>query len=191
MAKSKWFKLLLAKGYFPAELPPPFHTSELARYRISVARRWSELPNDYPSTIQEHYTIPRASRVKRSLAIINPIAQVHLCKLIADNWVSIRKHLRKTSYTVEIPEIKTGQSRAVSPPDFGLVTLSTTAISSQFDYALVSDISRFYGTLYTHAIPWALHEKTWCKKHLHQPKYNDTLGNRLPSPGGWGAASNG
>lgn len=43
----------------------------------------------------------------------------------------------------------------------------------------MSDISRFYGTLYTHAIPWALHKKSWCKKNLTKTVYKQTLGNRL------------
>lgn len=179
MAKSEWFKLLLERGYFPSELPPPFHTAELARYRTSVARRWAEVSEDYPSTIQEHYSIPRTSRARRNLALINPIAQVHLSKLVSDNWVSIRKHIRTDTYAVEVPEIKFGPTRSVSPPDFVLFNSTKTEISSQFDYALVSDISRFYGTLYTHAIPWALHGKTWCKENLHTSQHNDSLGNKL------------
>ena len=52
-------------------------------------------------------------------------------------------------------------------------------IASHFDHALLSDISRFYGTLYTHAIPWALHNKSWCKRNLSNSAYKQSLGNRL------------
>ena len=38
----------------------------------------------------------------------------------------------------------------------------------------------FYQNLYTHAIPWALHGKAWCKINLNnKPVYEATLGARL------------
>ena len=52
-------------------------------------------------------------------------------------------------------------------------------MSAKFEHALVSDVSRFYSTLYTHAIPWALHGKDWCKRNLHSSSFNTSLGNRL------------
>jgi hypothetical protein len=110
---------------------------------------------------------------------VNPIAQLHLCWLVADEWVTIRKHIRTSKYTIEQPEITEYGKRAISPPDFALVSLRRTEISAEFDHALVADISRFYGTLYTHAIPWALHSKVWCKQNLYEQLYQSSLGNRL------------
>ena len=52
-------------------------------------------------------------------------------------------------------------------------------ISANYDHGLVSDVSRFYGTLYTHAVPWALHKKSWCKRNLHSPAYERSLGARI------------
>jgi hypothetical protein len=59
------------------------------------------------------------------------------------------------------------------------MTIKRVEIGSGFDHILLSDISRFYGTLYTHVIPWALHDKDWCKRNLRTPGYAATLGNRL------------
>lgn len=59
------------------------------------------------------------------------------------------------------------------------MALRRTEISAAYDHALVSDISRFYGTLYTHVIPWAIHGKTWCKRNLNRVTYHTTLGARL------------
>ena len=180
MKKSDRFKSLMEAGYFPEELPPPFHTSDLAKYRESVSKAWSSVPGQYPKTTHEIYSNPRIKRVRRNLAIVNPIAQLHLSQLVADHWVDIRKHLKTSDYSIEIPEIESGRSRAVTPPDFALVALRRTEISAAFDHALVSDISRFYGTLYTHAIPWALHGKRWCKKNLNnKPLFEASLGARL------------
>lgn len=179
MRKSERFKILLEAGYFPEELPPPFHTSDLAKYRESVSKAWSSLPGEYPKTTYETYGKPRIKRLRRHLAIVNPIAQLHLSELVADHWIEIRTHLKTSKHSIEIPEIEGGRARAVSPPDFALVALRRTEIAAAFNHALVSDISRFYGTLYTHAIPWALHGKRWCKKNLNKPVYDASLGARL------------
>ena len=179
MPRSPRFKLLLQHGYFPVELPPPYHTRDLARFRNSIASKWSKLPNSYPATVQENYTIPRPSQLRRNLALVNPISQVHLSQLIAANWIEIRKHFRKPQYSFEVPRIELAKDRAIAPPDFDLFNLKRMEVSSDFEYALSSDISRFYGTLYTHAIAWALHGKSWCKTNLHKPAYKNSLGNRL------------
>lgn len=179
MNKTERLRLLLERGFFPDELPPPFHTNDLARYRTSVSTAWTGMGTGYPNSAPGNYSVPRAQRLRRNLAIVNPIAQLLLCKLIADNWITIRRHLRNSRYCLQLPEIVTDADRAVPPPDFGLIAMKQVEIGASFDHVLISDISRFYGTLYTHAIPWALHDKGWCKRHLHTPAYNASLGNRL------------
>ncbi len=176
MNKSDRLKILLEKGYFPEELPPPFNTSVLAKFRASVSQLWDALHVNYPHSAAELYSVPRVRQVRRHLAIVNPVAQFHLAKLIADNWITIRSHLRTSKYTLAVPEIEMDQDRAVPQPDFALVSMRQIEISALFDHALASDISRFYGTLYTHVIPWALHTKTWCKQNLNTPQYRTSLG---------------
>jgi len=179
MTKSERLRLLLERGYFPDELPPPFQTNYLARYRKSVSIAWSTLGPNYPHSAPGIYSIPRSQRLRRNLAIVNPVAQLNLAKLIADNWIEIRRHLRKSAYCLQLPEITTDTERAVPRPDFDLISLKKIEIGASFDHILLSDISRFYGTLYTHAIPWALRGKDWCKRNLHSPAYGASLGNRL------------
>jgi hypothetical protein len=183
MNKTQRLRTLLLAGYFPEELPPPFNTRDFATHRDSIGKEWAA-HTQYPKSTYELYSVPRLKRVRRNLSIVNPIGQFYVTKLISDNWVEIRKFLKKSSYAVQVPEIETpdvvrGRLRAISPPDFALVVLRRAEISALHDHALVSDISRFYGTLYTHAIPWALHGKAWCKANLHQPAYINSLGARL------------
>jgi hypothetical protein len=178
--KSERLRALLAMGYFPEALPPPFITVQLARYRESVFKTWSSLPhNDYPKTSQEIYSIPTAKRIRRNLSIVNPIAQLHISKLISDNWSAISKHLQQSKYIISMPQFEPERGRAIPLPPFELVHLRRGEISAAFEHALVSDISRFYGTLYTHAIPWALHGKLWCKTNLNKVPYDASLGAKL------------
>ena len=113
------------------------------------------------------------------MAIVNPIAQYHVAKLIADEWQQISRHLTSCSFGVEEVVIRSNEDRAVSTPDFRLVALRHSEISAIHNHVLVADISRFYGTLYTHAIPWGLHTKAWAKANLNHAVYEASLGARL------------
>ncbi len=182
MSKSERLKALLAAGYFPEELPPAFTTTDFAKYRRAIGAAWAALPNypQYPRTNPERFSIPKVTDWRRELAIVNPIAQYHVAKLIADDWQQIRRHLTSCSFGVEEVEIKFDRDRAVPTPDFRLVSLRHSEISAIHNHALVADISRFYGTLYTHAIPWGLHTKAWAKANLNNAAvYDRSLGARL------------
>jgi hypothetical protein len=178
MDKAERFRVLLNRGYFPDELPPPFHTEELARFRASTARAW-DAAGDERSSAPGLYSLPRVGRFRRVLSIVNPVPQLYLSKLIAENWLEIRSHLRKSKISINTSEIETNNERAVSLPDFALMIAKQIEISATFDFAVIADISRFYGTLYTHVIPWALNGKDWCKRNLNTPSYRRSLGNRL------------
>lgn len=181
MSKSERLKALLAAGYFPEELPPAFTTAEFAKYRRAIGDAWTGLQNypQYPRTNPERFSIPKVTDWRRELAIVNPIAQYHVAKLIADGWQQISKHLTSCSFGVEDVLIKSDENRAVPTPDFRLVALRHSEISALHNYALVADVSRFYGTLYTHAIAWGLHTKAWAKAHVNTPTLKASLGGRL------------
>ena len=181
MSKSERLKALLASGYFPRELPPAFTTEDFAKYRRSIGNAWAGLPNypQYPRTNPERFSIPKVTDWRRELAIVNPIAQYHVAKLIADGWQEINKHLKSCTFGVEELVIKSDGNRAVPTPDFQLVALRHSEISALHNHALIADVSRFYGTLYTHAIAWGLHTKAWAKAHVNDKKLKNSLGGRL------------
>ncbi len=181
MTSSKRLKALLQAGYFPEELPPPFTTADFAKYRQSIGAAWGSLPNypNYPKSIPERFSIPKITHWRRELAIVNPVAQFHVAKLIAENWRYINSHLASCDFGVEELSIKFDENRAISTPDFRLVALRHSEISAIHNHALIADISRFYGTLYTHAIPWGLHTKSWSKDNLNTPVYESSLGAKL------------
>jgi hypothetical protein len=178
MTKDQRLLALLGRGYFPDELPPPFTTVTFAKYRNAVGKAWAAQPH-YPKTVPEIFSIPRAKKVRRDLSIVNPIAEYHVSKLIADNWITLRKHLQSCDFGPAPIQIMFNEQRAVPTPDFRLINLRQAEISASFDNLLIADVSRFYGTLYTHAIPWALHTKSWAKKHLNTPIYDHSLGAKL------------
>jgi hypothetical protein len=143
MNKTERLKALLARGYFPRELPPPFHTGDLAKYRTYAGTQWDAVANNYPNFQAEIYSNPRIQKLRRNLAIVNPVAQFYLAKLIADNWVEIRKNLRTSDYSIEIPEIDADTERAVPIPDFGFVALRRIEISAAYWSSPIELVHRY------------------------------------------------
>jgi hypothetical protein len=68
--------------------------------------------------------------------------------------------------------------RAIEKPDFRLVQTARLNASANNDFIFRSDISRFYDTIYTHAIAWAFEGKAWCKANIHSD-LNASIGGQL------------
>lgn len=179
LSKTNRFKALLASGYFPEELPPPFNTLQFAVKRESILKAWQAAATNYPKSSPEIYSLPNIKKVRRNLSIVNPVAQLFLAKIISENWVIIRKHLETSPYALQVPEINLDGGRAVPRPDFPFAGIKHNEISANYDYALISDISRFYGTLYTHTISWAFYGKAQSKRTMHTSAFQTSLGNSL------------
>lgn len=127
----------------------------------------------------EPFSIPKSGHARRLLAIVNPISEFKIAKLIADGWGEIRAHVRRSPLTEFAPVIDILGERAVLPANFVEVDRRRARIRANFPRALRSDISRFYPSIYTHSVPWALHGKDWAKRNLNQAPLNNSLGGRL------------
>jgi len=100
-------------------------------------------------------------------------------KEISDNWGGIRKHLKKSAISEFKPIFDLKGRRALFGVDFDKVEEKINDILARYRNCVKTDISRFYGTIYTHSIPWALYGKSYCKKNHSQPKFKQSLGDRL------------
>lgn len=177
LTRTQRLKILLQNGYFPRELPPPFVTRDFARLRKSISSSWPTTsdPNTLPSIVSH----PRLGYKRRRLSIMNPISQFKLSDLISENWNEIKMFLDSSSASLDKPFLKGGIERAIPKPDFSRIDLKKLEAASEFDHILYSDISRFYGTVYTHAVPWAMYGKRWSKLNMFTPSFKNSLGNEL------------
>jgi len=152
----------IAKGFFPKELVPAFTTENLSLNLHKVIRN-AENPHRKDSKCC-HYSFPKIKHHRRTLGIPNPIHQIKLCQNLISNWSDIKRLLSSCDLSKSIPSIGS-QKRAVSSP---LVQLpNERAIQSASSrYRLYADISRYYSTIYTHSISWAIHGKSQAKANF-------------------------
>ncbi len=171
---------LLRVGYFPAELPPPFTTVPFAREAVALVAKWdlTKLQKFWSSA--EHYNVPRYGHVRRKLSIVNPINQLRVAQLIAENWAAIRARLQRSKISEFKPEITLhGTDRAVSGVDFDAVARRRATMLATYGRYVKTDIARFYPSVYTHALAWAILGKEWCKENHHTSTFKQSFANGL------------
>lgn len=174
----KILKALLGRGFFPSELPPPFTTAKFAEL---MHEEYSRLPvqfsnPDRTGKVSTHNR-PRVGSLRRTLGLPNPIHQFRLSDEIEKNWKTLDSHFKKSKLTLSRPVPKIRSDRAL-PSRYPMSALPIHRASGRAvaKYIVTTDITRFYHSIYTHSIPWALHTKPLAKKKKSDDRL---LGNRL------------
>ncbi len=170
---------LLAKGFFPQELPPCFSTTTFAAIATLPA---GNLPPRFTNPAESKpcpYSSARGGTgaIRRPLSIVNPVAFYALAKVIAANWPAIDRHLQATPLSQSRPKHWPRAGRAFKTISYAnrfLVGPKARARSASRAF-LLADISQFYHSIYTHSIAWAFHTKAVAKVN----RGRSLFGNRI------------
>ncbi|ODH00533.1 hypothetical protein A4S05_32865 [Nostoc sp. KVJ20] len=186
----------IRSGFFPKELVPAFTTEGLANNLDKINSIVQETPKKSSSKCS-YYSFPKSKYSRRNLAIPNPLHQIILCNTLSDNWQQVRESIetsflykpllfcceKRNEYSLDtepFPGIESSLSsdstieRAVSANYKDLLDWRVIR-SVGYSYCLHTDISRFYSTIYTHSIPWAIHGKDISKINRNE----SLIGNKI------------
>lgn len=182
---------LLGNGYLPSELPPPFTSSGLGNVQQSLTpiRGFDGRKVSYLC----RHSIPKAKLQRRILSIPNPYHHIQLCRALEGHWGTIDAHIQRSPLSASrpvVPQDTAGSSRAVDMfRRMSYLSIGRVHKSVAAKYLLKTDISNYYPSIYTHAIPWALHTKAVAKRdrtdglignvidrHLRQSQDGQTIG---------------
>lgn len=171
---------LIGHGYFPSELPPPFTSAEYAKHAVDFAGKWDGKEIRKFWTRPESYGVARYGHARRMLSIVNPINQLHVSDLISRNWVPIRTVLKRSKISEFDPRIVLrSEGRAVTGVNFDGVSRRRAEILGSYGRYVKTDVARFYPSIYTHAIPWAIQGKEWVKSNQKTNDFQKSFGNLL------------
>ncbi|MEC4049651.1 RNA-directed DNA polymerase [Flavobacterium sp. SUN046] len=170
---------LLENGYFPKELPPPFQTKLFADKLIDIESDWkavlilnNKAIKAKKEIFRERYweskwvvhSLPKVGYSRRLLGIPNPYHQSILSKSISDRWAEIEVIFNKSTISNSKPVKDTTGKRALkSINTFGQFRKECLINSYDKIYEVRTDVSRYYGTIYTHIVPWIIHSKAVAK----------------------------
>ncbi|TCW55290.1 reverse transcriptase (RNA-dependent DNA polymerase) [Bacillus thuringiensis] len=174
-------EILLKNGYFPPELVPEFTTKIFSEAVCDTNfRDIGSLKNLKNSSRTTNYSIPKVKHSRRTLQIPNPLHQYKLSEGIINKWGEIKEFVNKSSISLTKPVIRDDAKRALNREyDFNELTKQRISGITDRRYILKTDISRYYSTIYTHSIPWALHGKNIAKKKRSEKDLSGNLIDKL------------
>lgn len=159
---------LLGRNYLPAELPPAFVSTTLGQHAADLKRAWSA-PKREPSR-PVRFNLARHGSLRRQLGIPNPVHQLSIADLICTRWSDIDQKLAHApSLSLSRPSLNepAGGARSFGPRFLMDVQADRRAqIRAGMRFSLRADIARFYPSIYTHSIEWAIHGKAASKTAL-------------------------
>jgi hypothetical protein len=175
------YQAILARGYFPKELPPAFSTRQFAAYAVTKDGR-KALAGYHPSdnmTECVKYRLASVAQDYRELRLIHPFTFCRLAGLTAKNFKRLLKAANASSFSRSKPLYDPQRRRAIQPR-YSLNNLARerSAVRAGASFLLKADINQYYPGLYTHAIAWAVDPKTR-KRENWISKRPSILGNRL------------
>lgn len=118
-----------------------------------------------PDTKAEIFSVARVGHQRRSTSLPNPVAQTYISLRVVEHWGKIVSHYRKSKLSASRPRFLRNGGRATSITSMQLLYDRKIAKSAGYRYMLKTDLSRFFPTIYTHSVPWAVHTKSKAKKN--------------------------
>lgn len=180
---------LLADGFFPREIPQCFVTRSYGDALTSgdAADIPSELkqPGKLKRPLARH-NLARVGQLRRPLAVPHPARYFALCREIANNWERLTYLMKRSQLSVSRPTLSLGEdaeramNRESSLSDRPKLRARHRRNAG---YLVCADVQRFYPSVYTHSIAWAVEGKEVVKENLKKAfkDREDLLGDRLDS----------
>jgi hypothetical protein len=160
---------ILARGYFPKELPPPFNTKSFgafaetapAAFHLDTTRTGSK--GNLVSRPSVHNQA-RTGTLRRKLTIPNPVNQYQVASAVAEGWAELKSACMASPISLTTPRYLKHGARAIRRSSaFDAIPVARARSRTASRYLLATDLSQFYPSIYTHSIPWALHTKPVAK----------------------------
>jgi hypothetical protein len=156
---------LLVRGFFPDHLTPPFTSEHLSNAYGAILQYLRPLRptarkklGSYPRAKTVRHSVPKRRLSRRFLSVPHPLHHVLVSRTIAKHWSNLEKFCAQSKISLSRPVL--GGERAIEPETPKRLESRDRALRSIGKrFLLKADLARFYPSVYTHSIPWALHGK--------------------------------
>ncbi len=173
----------MTRGYFPDRVIPPINSLSIspaipdilnfAKPKAIESIRKKPGPGIRRSLSVEH-SVPKRKHLRRTLSIPNPLIQTVLSAEIAASWADLSIFCAQSQLSLSTPKLSATRAvEATHPLNEQPIFRAQRSVGAR--YLLKADIARYYPSIYTHSIPWALHTK----QKARADKRYALLGNRL------------
>ena len=167
---------LLARGYFPENLPPVFTSETFAAVAVQEARFSNYISNP---TAGVPYNATKRGQQRRHFTLPHPTAAADTTLFLNNRQTEISSFLNESPYSMSTPQYQ-HDGRALRITPHNEIPLRKAKALANSRYVVKTDVSRFYPSIYTHALPWAFHGKPESKND-RRPGSTSIFFNRLDS----------
>ncbi len=131
------------------------------------------------------HNLSRPGGLRRKLSIPNPVNYFRLARTFDSNSAALAIHWAQSPYSQTKPDAAFLGPRAIARTSADRATARTrTRVGAK--YLLQTDIAQFYPSIYSHAIPWALHTKAIAKANMRNFDYFGNILDREVQAGQYG-----
>jgi hypothetical protein len=176
---------LLSAGYLPEVLPPCFNSESFGKAFgtgksphafFKNCPKVGKTPPVIPTSSKcVHYNQARVGGARRLFSIPNPVHFFRLASCFFDNWASIEPLARASKISLTRPILSNGKRAFRHEVNVRDRPLHRARVRSTARFILRTDISRFFPSIYTHSIPWAIHTKARAKGDRSDSLYGNQL----------------
>jgi hypothetical protein len=100
-----------------------------------------------------------------------------LARLIEEYWEDLEAHYSKSKFSLTTPQISENSIEPIYKMSEKINRRIHNLVLKR--YILQADITRYYPSIYTHSIPWALHTKEVAKANQRDDGYFGNVIDRL------------
>lgn len=175
---AQFCRTILEKGFYPENIPPVFVVSRFYDFcDHSGAFKANQTERDKPLTLAR-YNSPKRGGKRRVFSICNPIPYIDLCDFITNKRKDINNLLEVSDFSYSKPQFDITKNQRLFLTSYSEFARERKKLLAESKYIVKIDISRFYHSIYTHSIPWAMHGKSDSKKN-RKPFSGTVFGNTI------------
>lgn len=155
---------LLRHGYIADGLIPSISSETLANAAFRL--RTIIGTNRNPRSRAFQHSVPKRKHFRRLKSIPNPVHQIALADVVEKHWEKLERFCWGSSLSVSKPQVNSTGDRALEA-NMSLDEIAKQRLLRSIGrrVCLRADIARFYPSIYTHSIPWALHGKAESRRN--------------------------
>ena len=163
------FQKLLSYGYFPPELPPCFSSEEFGKSATLIDRLISQAncnTKDRSTSVPLRFSAYKSEASRRRFSVANPFHFAKAARQITDSSDDLFEVFGRSSASLTKPLDRATSKKSFSRPSESVADTkrSLKRFYSNSLYEVRLDMQSFFGSIYTHSIPWAIHSKKTAKK---------------------------
>lgn len=163
-------------GILPENLPPVFTTKNLWRHLAGLGTSYGVIKN----AVGEHalYNASKRGGQRRIFAMPHPVFIRDAGLFYERHWADLSALMASSPGSASKPTLMQDGIRHVRITPHSDLPQIRLREFSRYKFCLVTDVSRFYPSVYTHSLPWAINGKAQAKSDS-SPSSAAVFGNRL------------